>query len=94
MEVFGVVAMVAVLLLPSLRKLLDSVAFRNRARGKAEIIRAERAVGDTRQERSAVDGREGVRVREDERMWEGVRERGNVRKQAAVRKREKGEARG
>ncbi|WP_157869471.1 hypothetical protein [Streptomyces hirsutus] len=37
------------LLVPSLKKLLDSVAYRNRARGKAEIIRAERSVGGPQQ---------------------------------------------
>lgn len=35
---------VALMLVPSLKELLDSVAYRNRARGKAEIIRAERSV--------------------------------------------------
>ncbi|MFJ7528031.1 hypothetical protein ACIQ1S_24265 [Streptomyces griseus] len=40
METFGVVAVLALLLVPSLQKLLDSVAYRNRARGRAEIIRA------------------------------------------------------
>lgn len=42
MEVAGIVALVLLLLVPSLRKLLNSVAYRIRARGKAEIIRAER----------------------------------------------------
>ena len=42
MEVAGIVALVSLLLVPSLRKLLNSVAYRIRARGKAEIIRAER----------------------------------------------------
>ncbi|WP_416969386.1 hypothetical protein [Streptomyces sp. 4F14] len=42
MEVAGIVALVLLLLVPSLSKLLDSVAYRIRARGKAEIIRAER----------------------------------------------------
>jgi hypothetical protein len=41
-EVAGTVALVLLLLVPSLSKLLDSVAYRIRARGKAEIIRAER----------------------------------------------------
>ncbi|MGW3835731.1 hypothetical protein [Streptomyces microflavus] len=40
MELFDVVAVLALLLVPSLRKLLDSVAYRNRARGRAEIVRA------------------------------------------------------
>ncbi|MFB7481930.1 hypothetical protein ACFUEM_25285 [Streptomyces anulatus] len=40
METFGVVAVLVLLLVPSLQKLLDSLAYRNRARGKAEIIRA------------------------------------------------------
>ncbi|MEV1082007.1 hypothetical protein AB0I98_27785 [Streptomyces sp. NPDC050211] len=42
MEVVGIVALVILLLVPSLKKLLNSVAYRIRARGKAEIIRAER----------------------------------------------------
>lgn len=42
MEVAGTVALVLLLLVPSLSKLLNSVAYRIRARGKAEIIRAER----------------------------------------------------
>ncbi|WP_406442499.1 hypothetical protein OHB00_40320 [Streptomyces sp. NBC_00631] len=42
MEVAGTVALVLLLLVPSLSKLLNSVAYRVRARGKAEIIRAER----------------------------------------------------
>ncbi|MEV7192519.1 hypothetical protein AB0N81_12065 [Streptomyces sp. NPDC093510] len=45
MELFGIVAVVVLLLVPSLKKLLDSVAYRNRARGRAEIIRAERGTG-------------------------------------------------
>jgi hypothetical protein len=36
------VALVLLLLVPSMRKLLNSLAYRIRARGKAEIIRAER----------------------------------------------------
>ncbi|WP_339151332.1 hypothetical protein WID27_00880 [Streptomyces sp. F41] len=40
MEIFGVVAVLVLLLVPSLQKLLNSVAYRNRARGRAEIIRA------------------------------------------------------
>lgn len=42
MEVAGIVVVVLLLLVPSFRKLLNSVAYRIRARGKAEIIRAER----------------------------------------------------
>ncbi len=42
MEVAGIVALVLLLLVPSLKKLLNSVAYRIRARDKAEIIRAER----------------------------------------------------
>ncbi|MFD9909386.1 hypothetical protein [Streptomyces sp. NPDC059063] len=45
MEVFGIVALVFLLLVPSLQKLLNSVAYRIQARGKAEIIRAERGGG-------------------------------------------------
>jgi len=41
-EVAGIVMLVLLLLVPSLSKLLNSVAYRIRARGKAEIIRAER----------------------------------------------------
>ncbi|MCI3928862.1 hypothetical protein [Streptomyces sp. AN091965] len=41
MEVFGIVALVFLLVVPSLKKLLNSVAYRIRAQGKAEIIRAE-----------------------------------------------------
>ncbi|MEU9321906.1 hypothetical protein [Streptomyces sp. NPDC048295] len=37
------VALLVLLLAPSLKKLLNSVAYRNRARGKAEIIRAKRS---------------------------------------------------
>ncbi|MDX2404062.1 hypothetical protein NJO91_13125 [Streptomyces microflavus] len=40
MEIGGVVAVLVLLLVPSLQKLLNSVAYRNRARGQAEIIRA------------------------------------------------------
>ncbi|GGU44853.1 hypothetical protein [Streptomyces violascens] len=49
MDVVGVVAGVALLLVPSVKKLLDSVAYRNRARGKAEVIYAQRAVEVSRQ---------------------------------------------
>ncbi|MEU0843955.1 hypothetical protein ABZ370_31385 [Streptomyces sp. NPDC005962] len=49
MELFGIVVGVVLLLVPSLKKLLDSVAYRNRARGKAEIIRAKHAIGTPRQ---------------------------------------------
>ncbi|MFJ9979296.1 hypothetical protein [Streptomyces cyaneofuscatus] len=40
MELFDVVAVLALLFVPSLQKLLDSVAYRNRSRGRAEIVRA------------------------------------------------------
>ncbi len=42
MDPIGVLALVVVVLAPGVRKVLDSVAYRNRARGQAEIIRARR----------------------------------------------------
>lgn len=41
MDTFDVMAVLVLLLVPSLQKLLDSVVYRSRARGKAEIIRAK-----------------------------------------------------
>lgn len=38
-------AMMVLLLIPGLNKLLESAAYRNRARGKAEVIRARRSAG-------------------------------------------------
>ncbi|MEU6996006.1 hypothetical protein ABZ953_35805 [Streptomyces sp. NPDC046465] len=57
MELFAVVAAAVMFLVPGVRALLDSVAYRNRARGMAEIIRAERGAGD---ERGGTGGRGGV----------------------------------
>ncbi|MEI5101804.1 hypothetical protein RB200_28940 [Streptomyces sp. PmtG] len=55
MEFVGIALLVAGVLLPSVTKLLDSVAYRNRARGRAVIIRAERASGPAA--RGVKDGR-------------------------------------
>ncbi|MGA4844044.1 hypothetical protein [Streptomyces sp. G45] len=40
MELAGIALLVAGALIPGVTKLLDSVAYRNRARGRAVIIRA------------------------------------------------------
>lgn len=45
MEVAGTVLFLIVIIAPSLRKLIDSVAYRNRAHGRAEVIRAQRGTG-------------------------------------------------
>ncbi|MFE7268008.1 hypothetical protein ACFU9B_39390 [Streptomyces sp. NPDC057592] len=50
MEIVSAVLMGIGILLPSMKKLLDSMAYRNRARGQAEIIRARR--GGTRKGRA------------------------------------------
>jgi hypothetical protein len=42
-EILGVLIMMVLLLIPGLNKLLESVAYRNRAQGKAEVIRARRS---------------------------------------------------
>lgn len=42
MEVAGAVLFLIVILAPSVTKLIDSVAYRNKARGRAEVIRAQR----------------------------------------------------
>ncbi|MET9735203.1 hypothetical protein ABZZ79_32620 [Streptomyces sp. NPDC006458] len=39
---FGIVVLLVVLFAPALSSLLKSIAFRNRAAGKAEMIRAKR----------------------------------------------------
>ncbi|MEU5327358.1 hypothetical protein [Streptomyces parvus] len=61
MESFGVVAVLVLLLVPNLQKLLESLAYRNRARGKAEIIRARhsahrRPPSDEQKRRKAKSG--------------------------------------
>ncbi|MFJ3672734.1 hypothetical protein ACIPSE_40375 [Streptomyces sp. NPDC090106] len=59
MDVAGAVLFLIVIIAPSLGKLIDSVAYRNRASGRAEVIRAQSATEshacETR-ERGRVDG--------------------------------------
>lgn len=71
-ELVGILVLVVVLLVPSVRKLIDSAAYRNRAKGKAEIIRAERGVEPEREsarrvapERRARSGRARGKGRAD-----------------------------
>ncbi|MGW5070211.1 hypothetical protein ACWEQJ_29640 [Streptomyces cyaneofuscatus] len=54
MEIVG--AVVIGILLPSVKKLVNSLAYRNEARGKAEIIRARREARETVSGRGAGKG--------------------------------------
>ena len=57
MEFVAIGLFVAAVLAPGIRSLLESVAYRNRARGKAEIIRAR---GEAREGAAgAVGGKQG-----------------------------------
>ncbi|WBB63275.1 hypothetical protein O7599_12400 [Streptomyces sp. WMMC500] len=53
MELLGILMAVTVPLALGITKLLDSLAYRNRARGRAEIIRAERGHVSSAQETRA-----------------------------------------
>jgi hypothetical protein len=58
-EVAGAVLSLILTLAPSLARLMDSVAYRNKARARAELLRARRGVGAgyrTRGKRGQGDG--------------------------------------
>lgn len=59
MEVAGAVLFLIVTLVPSFTKLIESVAYRNKARGRAEVIRAQREIDSRRREGSKGNGRRG-----------------------------------
>lgn len=59
MEFAAIALFVAAVLVPGIKRLLDSLAYRNRARGKAEIIRAKRAGQDVVE--SSAAGKRGKR---------------------------------
>ncbi|WP_406130693.1 hypothetical protein [Streptomyces sp. NBC_00989] len=57
MEVASAVLFLIVILAPSLKKLIDSVAYRNKACGRAEVIRAQRGT-EPRSRRVSEGGRD------------------------------------
>lgn len=56
MEFVAIALFAVAVLVPGIRSLLDSVAYRNRARGKAEIIRARGEAGAVREKRGLSRG--------------------------------------
>ncbi|KKD06487.1 hypothetical protein TN53_18470 [Streptomyces sp. WM6386] len=56
MEVAGALLSIAVVLVPAMKDLVDSVAYRNRAQGRAALIRARRS--EERRQRGLEPGEE------------------------------------
>ncbi|MFF2127830.1 hypothetical protein ACFVW1_21010 [Streptomyces olivochromogenes] len=57
MEILGALLVVAMVLVPSLTRLINSMAYRIKAQGKAEIIRARRGPQAAKGDKRPVSGR-------------------------------------